>query len=168
MKPIPMRVLGAVLFLMTTAACQAPTETATTSAGPTTTTPPAPVIDAWERSRQCANEAERLATRVQREAAPYRGPKVIGWTNHYNRSDGRCYVEIGWSNPEAEKGAAPRFYRELFDAIEGLQLASHASQRLDADAQGIWCLVPDPTNPRNTTGVECPVAEKFIADRMTN
>lgn len=126
-------------------------------------------VDTWNRSRQCADDSERLATRLQREAAPYqRGPKVLGWSNHYNRKESRCYVEIAYNNPTPEKGLAPHFYQELYDAIEGLQLASHTNERMDEVGRGIWCQIRDPSDPRSIEAAECAAAKKFIADRMTN
>jgi len=162
-----MKTCTAGVLVLITAACQKPTA-APQADSATTRRNTTEQVDIWTRSRQCADDSERLATRLQREAAPYqKGPKVMGWSNHYNRKDGRCYVEIAYYNASAERDA-PRYYRELHDAVEGLLLAMHANGRFDEVTQAIWCMIPDPNDPRGMTGTECPTAQKFITDRMTN
>jgi hypothetical protein len=165
-----LRVLATVcataLLVLITTACQTPAA-APPAADATAIPDSAKAPDIWTRSRQCADDSDRLATRLQRQQAASSGAKVIGWSNHYNRKDSRCYVEINYVGP---KGTVPRYSRELYDAVEVLQVASFAQGRMDAIDAGIWCFVPSPSpdDRRATAGGDCKAAEKFIAERMTN
>lgn len=163
------RLLAALLLVIVGAACEKSAETTEAAAADVTVSQAPAAVDVWERSRQCAADAERLASRLQREAAQYdRGPKVIEWNNHYNRKESRCYVVIVNYNSTA-KGSAPLYHRELYDAVEGVRLGGHTGARLSDDVErGVWCFVADPKNPRATVSAECSAAERFIAEQMTN
>ena len=55
--------------------------------------------DSWSRSLR-SEHAERLGSRLQRENAGNSrgGFQVIDWTNHYNRQETRCFVEIRYKH----------------------------------------------------------------------
>jgi hypothetical protein len=163
------RQLVAFVLVVAGAACDRPAET-TKMAAPNVAVSQVPsAVDTWERSRQCATDADRLASRLQRENAFYKdSPRVYGWSNHYNRKEGRCYVKVDYDH----RPTVDLFHSELHDAIEAVHFAS-SGKRLQMmlwnEAQReFWCRVPDPKRPRDTTGAECTEAERFITERMTN
>lgn len=158
------------LLLLLTAACENSVREAPQAAGaPVQAAAPAP--DLWDRSRQCADHADRIAARFQKAAASdNRDLHVIEWNSHYNSRDAHCYMVITLFDPTAkeQKGYVPILKRQLYDAVEGLLIAEHTSQRLvDKMSQDMACRVPDPSGDRSTTGANCEAVHKLIVDRMT-
>lgn len=87
----------------------------------------------WERSRQCSDHAERLATRFERDLAQYpKAAQLAQWSNHYNHTDRRCYVQLDFFNRSVtkENRVMPVFHHQLYDAIEHLELASYTEEQL--------------------------------------
>jgi hypothetical protein len=130
------------------------------------------VVDTWDRSRQRADFADRFATRFQQgsERSP-QGAQVMGWTNHYNHTEKRCFVEIALYDPTAGRDnprALPLTHIRLFDAVEGLPLAVHARADTAEGVRGQFCAVPSPNGDRSIVETDCATAHKFIVERMTN
>lgn len=154
-----------------TVACER--DGAETVATPPSTTngPVTPAINLWERTRQCADHAERVVAELRRSSDRNpREPSIFQWSNHYNRREERCYVEVNFFDPTAKdkRGVAAIFYRELYDAVEHSRMAGNTSSRLsDPIAQDIYCFLPDPDGDRNAPrGTDCDATYKFIADKM--
>ena len=51
----------------------------------------------WARSLQCGERARQRVEDFIRQGGP---EKVTSWTNHYNRSDQRCYARVNVMNGE--------------------------------------------------------------------
>jgi hypothetical protein len=165
-----MKILPLCVLALMTAACQNVRDTPPASVNSLPTAEP---VDVWDRSRQCADHADRLATREQRvyERSP-QDDQVVKWNSHYNQKEKRCYVEIVYYSQKAlkeQKGIFPPFYKRLYDAVESLEVAAHTTYPLsDKLGQDLFCRVPSRSGDRSTTGAECSAAEKFILERMTN
>jgi hypothetical protein len=128
--------------------------------------------DTWDRSRQCADHSERLATRLERENPT--DARIVGWSNHYNRKEHRCYVEIDFVNKSRPKTAVgvgpdlPFFFQRLYDAVESVELAGFTAAYLSGIQRSAYCRIPDSSDGRMTVRAECAVAHRFITERMTN
>jgi hypothetical protein len=129
-----------------------------------------------ERSRQCAEHADRLVTRLlkqselQRNLLGEKQPILQNWAHYYHLADARCYVEILFVFGEAferemQEGYATLFHVELYDGVEGSALArttTAAPANVDAD---LYCFHPLPDRPGGKSD-SCRLAEQFIANKM--
>jgi hypothetical protein len=94
----------------------------------------------------------------------------MGWNNHYNRTDRRCYIQLAWYDPSATadtRKLVPLMHSELYDAFENLEMAVHTEQSLDEIARAGYCRTADPSGDRSTSPVACAVAKQFILEKMT-
>jgi hypothetical protein len=158
--------LGAITLPLITAACQ---KLETPPASPDSRREIPETVDTWDRSRQCADHSDRLATRLQHQSVTSpQDAQVVMWNNHYNQKERRCYVEIAFYNSRAltQKTLLP-FYRKLYDAVESLEVVGYADRPSEL-MRDVFCRVPAPSGDRSTIGAECSVAKKFIVERMTN
>jgi hypothetical protein len=127
----------------------------------------------WERTRQCAEQAERLASRIKREnAQDPKDAQVMGWDNHYNQKEQRCYVQVSFLNPEARRETGqekftPLVHVELYDAFENLRVGIHTRQRLGDAGARQYCRILNPSGDRSTIGAPCETTGKFMLERMT-
>jgi len=164
-------VLPVALVLTLIAACDRPVASNPPSAAEQTTK--REEIDPWDRSRQCADLADRLATRLRRDYPQQSSdvPHVEDWNSHYNRKEARCFVEVAFAYSLAamreNRGLIPSGYSELWDAVETLQIAEYTSVP-PKDGARLYCRVPDPGGDRSMDLVDCAAAMKFIRERMTN
>ena len=100
----------------------------------------------------------------------------MDWRSHYNRSDNRCYVELsffdGLAQRDANKGVTvgPSSFREIYDPVERVQVAGFAESgpKVDPLIRAGYCQVATPIGAQVITEVDCPVALKFITERMSN
>jgi hypothetical protein len=143
------------------------------------TAPPA-APDLWERSKECAAQAEKMIAAHDAEMVALLGAKHSDrWSNHYSPRYDRCFVESIYL-PQAKdivKGG-PVTFTTLFDAFERSDLASTAvglapeiacrneqnSEQCLEIARNIWkssCRIDNqPT--------DCAKAKQFIAEHMKN
>jgi hypothetical protein len=105
--------------------------------------------DTWERTRECAAQAERAAKRFGWNAGK------SGWENHYSAKYERCFVAV-------DSFADGVISHELYDAFEGHFLASCPFSTITEQI----CVKEgaDGTYPP----VDCDICRQFIADRMTH
>ena len=107
------------LSLVTVSGCQEPPASQTEEI--VSQTRPTVELDLWTRSLQCADHAEQFGTKLQQQnAGNSQGAfQVIDWTNHYNRRESRCFVEVRYThgNDLIAKNSAPPFSSELYDAV---------------------------------------------------
>jgi hypothetical protein len=131
------------------------------SFGQTTTkkVPAAPAkSDNWQKSKECANQAEKVMADNDRRASAMGLPGSAGWTNHYSPKYDRCFVSAEYINKDGGVGKdGPMFSTSLIDAFERSFLATSASV---GPAEGFCQIDHKP--------VACAKAETFIADRMKN
>ena len=53
--------------------------------------------DTWDRSRQCADQAAKLASEIKADSGP---GMIIGWDNHYNPKYRRCFLAMSMWIPK--------------------------------------------------------------------
>ena len=122
--------LGTATFM--TSSCQPKTgvEAATvTKTGPKTSTPVAPEPqkqdDGWQRMKECAERADRMAKQKEWvEGKRIGDTKIEGWQNHYSAKYGRCYVQVFYEDHAAENANIVYFEEyDLYDAFQGMPLS---------------------------------------------
>jgi hypothetical protein len=102
----------------------------------------APQADTWERSRECADQAERTVAEMNRRAIAAGGSAFTEWSNHYSPKYARCFVRALATATEVT----------LIDAFERsvLAVSSVGACRIDGN------------------DADCSEVEQFIADRTKN
>jgi hypothetical protein len=115
--------------------------------------------DNWQRSKECAAQAEKVMTASDRENVSKGFSGALHWENHYSLKYGKCfvsalYMESG-KRPSGEKFS---FYSTILtDAFERHSLAMSATSGAPAGL----CTIGEAT-------VACKEAAGFIADHMKN
>jgi hypothetical protein len=133
------------------------------SAGPNETAARGGTDAAWQRMKECAEQAARIAQRL--EERPHKDFGIMGWENHYSPKYERCYVLVKYLNREATKNRnLPLLFDQLFDAFESRALAICTNS--SATEAGTFCSV----EPRadGSPEVDCGNCAQFIKDRMNN
>jgi hypothetical protein len=105
--------------------------------------PGAPQADTWERSRECAEQAERTVAEMNGRATAAGGSAFTEWSNHYSPKYARCFVRaLGSGGTEIT----------LIDAFERsvLAVSNMGTCRIDGG------------------DADCSQVEQFIADRTKN
>ena len=78
--------------------------------------------DTWERSKECAAQAEKVVADWSKRT----GSAPEDWQNHYSPKYGKCFVLIGSVQPSADRNSFPTVYSEaLFDAFEHSRAIAH-------------------------------------------
>lgn len=131
-------------------------------------TPEPRQTDNWERARECAAQADRLA---KRESWVKGGTKLHftteDWSNHYSPKYQRCYVWVTYSELIEEKhqekiGPGNVFvFDELWDAFEQRMLGRCTGDTRKA-IQGNFCAIYDGQETR----FGCDACKQYIEDRM--
>jgi hypothetical protein len=103
----------------------------------------------WERTRECAAQAEHAAKRAGWDAGK------SGWENHYSVKYERCFVAV-------DSFADGVVNHELYDAFEGHLLALCPF----STTKTTICITED-ADGKNPP-VDCDVCRQFIADRMSH
>jgi hypothetical protein len=117
-----------------------------------------PKSDAWQKSKECANQAEKVMADNDRRATAMGLPGSAGWTNHYSPKYDKCFVSAEYVNKDGGIGKnGPMFTTSLIDAFERSFLATSASV---GPTEGFCQIDHKP--------VACAKAEDFIAERMKN
>jgi len=109
----------------------------------------------WERMRQCAEQADRLAAHLKWQG------KDVGWGSHYNSKQQRCFVE--YTSFNAEKMTV---FEELYDGFEGTPLAD--SQIESLGMKRTLCNVTAHPWTEPLSAVDCSDYVKLLQDRMEN
>jgi hypothetical protein len=104
----------------------------------------APKADTWQKSKECAAQAEKVVADWDRDNAARGFPKTI-WTNHYSPKFNRCFIEV-------HDAATPR--SSLTDAFERSTVAVY-------DIVHRYCEI-------GLDDVDCHRVYEFIADHMNN
>jgi len=138
--PFP-SMLGAILLV----ACQTPRDGRPKPSAEKASSEPRRV-ESWERTRECAAQAERAA-----KSSLWDARNVLGWENHYSPKYERCFVVVTW--PEAVT-----YSEELYDVFERRNLARCSTLSRIAEA----------ADETKTTIVDFTVCQDFIRDRMAH
>jgi len=104
---------------------------------------PAAKPDTWQRSKECAVQAEKLVAEWDRDNAARGFPKTI-WTNHYSPKYSRCFIEAHDSTTRSS----------LTDAFERSTVAEY-------DIVNRYCEI-------GLEHVDCPKVYQFMEDHMNN
>lgn len=126
-------------------------------------TTPEPRLDNWQRIKECAEQADKMAERANLEVGQGgRDLTVLGWDNHYNPGYERCYLRVSYLNhnvrPEL-KDTIPVVYYELHDAFEG-RLLSMCTDAVLSNTP--FCVIAG--NPDSIGN--CNLCRQFVKDRM--
>ena len=116
---------------------------------------PAPAkSDTWQRSKECASQAEKIMTELGR-----RGDGPTHWENHYSPKYDRCFVSANYMLHVKDGGGkdAPMFSTQLIDAFERSVLANSAAF---GPTDGLCDIDDKPTT--------CAKAATFISEHMKN
>ena len=124
---------------------------------------PASPSNAWERSRQCSEQASQIVARPEVSRASTDVIRFNSWSNHYNAERERCYVALSYFG-NGKDPDYPLFTWELIDAFENRAV----SRCTWDDAKLAWmsCDVKDKWSPRSTPG-DCNACRAYFLDRMT-
>jgi hypothetical protein len=122
--------------------------------------PPRP--DNWERSKECASQAEKLVSAAivagDKNDSPW---KMAEWSNHYSPKYFRCFVHVSYtSTVAAQRQGEPVARDDLWDAFERSILASSAFGGSESK-KSFYCVVDRKIVP-------CEEADQFIQERMKN
>ena len=114
---------------------------------------PAAHPDAWQKSKECAAQAEKVMAEWR-----LRAPALTDWHNHYSRKYDRCFIEAFFFFPDGGPGKAiPALSNGLMDAFERSILADSASV---GPADGFCHIDEKPA--------DCAKAASFISEHMKN
>jgi hypothetical protein len=132
--------------------CQTPTEKAAPSAAEAT---PPVNADNWQKSKECAEQAERVAVDYQRRKLPMGAIPGSNWADHYSPKGNRCFVEFWYTtvgNDPGKRNFRDVQVRTLEDAFERITIATWADN---------GCKIEDES-------VNCQKALEFISEHMRN
>src|SRR5260370_310507 len=128
------------------------------SFGQTTKTGTSP--DTWQRSKECAAQAEKVVTEARQGSGEF-----VTWTSHYSPKYDRCFIEIRHmftpliaiqGKPVLDRDHPVWIGTELQDAFERLRMAYvfSAASRQPCNVEG--------------ESMDCVKAQNFIAEHMKN
>jgi hypothetical protein len=170
-SPSASRAVGSVSLVIAisviTSSCQpkAAVEASTVTKAETKTPPPdvpvpqtTPRDDGWQRMKECAERADRMAKQEEWvEGKRIGDTKIEGWKNHYSAKYGRCYVQVFYATEDAN---LPYFEGyDLYDAFEGAPLSLQCSEN-KSPSPSLFCWIDG--------GFDCNACRKFVKDRMEN
>jgi len=130
--------------------------------------PPAEQSSMWEKTKQCADQAEKVMASKTRELP---SEEFLRWNNHYSPKYDRCFIEIRHMlrivSPNAKHdgvvftGQTGLIGTELQDAFERKSMAW-----IDPEADGKslnkrYCKLDDET-------ADCGKTQNFVAEHMKN
>lgn len=85
-------------------------------------TPPAAKPDTWQKSKECATQAEKVIADWPQHTL---GTKPDDWSNHYSPKYDRCFIWAYFSHVSKDEKVFPTtFVTTLWDAFERSRLAS--------------------------------------------
>jgi len=140
------------------------------------TAPPAPKPDTWERSKECATQAEKVVAERNLSTAKY-GSSIAQWENHYSVKYNRCYLRVFYLGDKRDHAPSSSI---LLDAFERSELAASA---VGISAAVVQACSGDPNRvecEKNTRAAfegfcsidgqqaDCTKAQDFIAEHMKN
>jgi hypothetical protein len=115
--------------------------------------------DNWERSTQCAAQAERVVADRDRGSVKIGMLPADRWTNHYSPKYNRCFVSIEYYRSGASGSSV--FWTFLLDAFERAELAISYATVPATDTGGVRCTI-------DGKRADCKGAADFIAEHMKN
>src|ERR1700734_3168782 len=60
------------------------------------TSPAQPKSDTWERSKECAAQAEKAVAERNSRSVAFGGHGADSWSNHYSPKYNRCFVKVDY------------------------------------------------------------------------
>jgi hypothetical protein len=108
----------------------------------------------WERMRQCADQADRLATRLK-----WRSDKSSGWGSHYNPERQRCFVVETTFDP-----AKMTVFEEIYDGFEGVNLGDRLIESLGT--KDLICNITAHPWTEPLGRIDCGDYRRFLLDRL--
>ena len=108
----------------------------------------------WERMRQCADQADRLATRLK-----WHLDKSSGWGSHYSSERQRCFVVETAFDP-----AKMTVFEELYDGFEGVNLGDRLIESLGS--KDLICNVTAHPWTEPLERIDCADYRRFLLDRL--
>jgi hypothetical protein len=155
--------IGATLFAVLLSGCQVPPRDQDGAANPASVKSaavPVPTANLWERSRQCAERAEKVVKQIKVSG----DSGVVTWENHYSPKYERCFVLVTYQDPKPDIATGtPALYVELADALENRLLAAAAVGWEAFKPMPFYCRIREGSGERI---VNCSDADAFIQERM--
>jgi hypothetical protein len=166
-----MRTLLLPLFavsLITSAAQDAdkPAKTIRSTATPSQPSAHKDLSDRWERSRQCAEQADSLASRLKWHSEKSTGD--VGWASHYNPERQRCFVvmtSLMTSDKTSDKKELTVF-EEIYDGFDGIPLGNRLIDSIGN--RDLLCNVASRPWTEPMKQVDCTEYKRFLQDRLGN
>jgi hypothetical protein len=103
----------------------------------------------WQRDKDCALQAERVAARLELEETRYKSTWILNWDNHYSAKYQRCFMRVRYTGGSDA----------LYDVFENSQVASCSNAR---DAP--FCDIKEDQQRRG----DCKACFAYIEERMKN
>ncbi len=121
-----------------------------------------PIVNSWDRTRQCADQVERMTSRERwSEGGRQPGVRAFDWSNHYSQEFQRCFVKVSYFNDEAKTDKnQPLIVYILYDAFENRGLAT-CTDATNAGREN-FCSTSD-----DADAGKCAACRQFVIERMT-
>jgi hypothetical protein len=121
--------------------------------------------DTWQKSKDCASQAERLVS--ERASKGYGRP--LDWYNHYSPKYDRCFLETFNQLAGNEPGGGVLFSNSLFDAFERSPIAYwYETHCVGACSETINIMVKASPCSIEKEPTSCEEVKTFIAEHMKN
>lgn len=121
--------------------------------------------DDWQRTAECAAQADRLAKRRGWVEGKENPDTTVTQTviNHYSPKFKRCYIQVHWLHNVHGKAreTEPVMTSEIYDAFEGQVVA--ACTDVSKFRASLYCRVP----PENSLFGNCEQCREFVKARMS-
>lgn len=127
---------------------------------------PAAKPDNWQRSKECASQAEKVMDERFRRLG--RAPE--DWTNHYSPKYEKCFVALVDHTGPSEGGGL-FFSRWLFDAFERSSNLAYFRDKpicVGACSEQMEILIKSAPCSIGGKTVDCGEAQSFISEHMKN
>jgi hypothetical protein len=119
--------------------------------------------DGWQRMKECAERADRMAKQKEWvEGKRIGSTKIEGWQNHYSAKYGRCYVQVFYEDHAVENANIVYFEEyDLYDAFQGMPLSRCSNE----SRSSVLCWIDGADLPQF---LDCSDCREFVKDRMEN
>jgi hypothetical protein len=112
--------------------------------------------DNWQKMKDCAEQADKVASDYQRRKMPMGAIPGSNWANHYNAKENRCYMEL-WYITIGNKRGSREFVEVSVHSLEDAFDRKAVAQWADNG----FCEI-------NGEHADCEKAVQFIVEHMKN
>jgi hypothetical protein len=113
------------------------------------TPPPKPASQAvapdnWQKIKECAEQADKVAADYQRRRLPMGAVPGSKWANHYSAKENRCFMELWYTtvgNDRSSSKVRNVMVHEIQDAFDQKTIATWADNGFEIDGTDLQCCV---------------------------